>query len=214
MPDFPVEAGRTSTETGHVARAGGQDWRAERRSEKLKRRCALLGYFIPSGRGQGDRLLQEVASRLVAQGVALTGVVQTNVDYDPERPCHMYLQILGQSERILISQERGRLARGCRLDTDQLARAVYCVDAALDCDAVSLLIINKFGQQECDGAGFRDVLGKALSRDIAVLTAVSQGHLQGFRDFAQGMETRLDCDSAQLVDWCRQQIPRPQGAAR
>ncbi|MCC5993311.1 MAG: DUF2478 domain-containing protein [Rhodobacteraceae bacterium] len=165
----------------------------------------MLGFFIPLGCGQGDIMLQQIARRLDAQSVAMTGVVQRNLEHDPERRCHMDLQILGQPDIIRISQERGKYALGCRLDSGQLALAVHHVEAALQRRRVSLLIINKFGKQESEGEGFRHAIGTALARDIAVLTTVSRAQMPGFRDFAQGMETELTCDVDEVTRWCLDQ---------
>ena len=159
-------------------------------------------------------MLQQIAQDLTAQDVALTGVVQINYEYDPDRRCHMDLQILGQSDVIRISQERGKFARGCRLDAGQLAQAVHHVETALAAGKARLLIINKFGQQEADGSGFRDVIGTALAQGTAVLTTVQAGHLKGFRDFAQGLATELPPARDAIVAWCLAQTQAPQQAAQ
>lgn len=174
----------------------------------------MLGFFIPTGRGQGDAMLQEVARRLGAQGVAISGVVQRNDEYDPERRCHMDLQILGHCDIIRISQERGKHALGCRLDSGQLALAVHHVEAALQRGQVSLLIINKFGKQEAEGEGFRHAIGTALAQGIAVLTTVSPGQMPGFRDFAQGLECELPCDIDAVIRWCLEQCHARADAAQ
>lgn len=168
----------------------------------------MLGYVLPPGRGQGDALLLDVAERLLVRGIAVTGVVQVNVPHDPERPCHMDLRLLGQADTIRISQDRGRLARGCRLDAGALALAVHQVKTAIAAGGASLLIVNKFGKQECDGGGFRDVIAQALEADMVVLTTVSATHLPGFADFAAGFETRLPFDRDRVIDWCVEQATR------
>lgn len=173
----------------------------------------MLGFFTTEGRGQGDLILQEVAQSLVAQGLVVTGVVQINVEYDPERRCHMDLQVLGGGDVIRISQERGRFARGCRLDAGQLAQAVHQVDQALATGGAQVLLVNKFGKQECDGEGFREVIATALAMDVPVLTTVSPGHRAAFAAFAQGFETELPAAPEALAAWCRSQLARPQDAA-
>lgn len=158
-------------------------------------------------------MLLDVADRLLAQGTAVIGVVQLNVEHDPERPCHMDLRLLGQAETIRISQDRGRLARGCRLDSGALAMAVHQVKTAIATGGPGLLIVNKFGKQECDGGGFRDVIAQALEADMAVLTTVSATHLPGFLAFAAGFETPLPADRDRLIDWCMEQASRRCAAA-
>jgi nucleoside-triphosphatase THEP1 len=162
----------------------------------------MFAFFTASGRGAGDALLSEVAKTLEERGVQVRGVVQCNFEYDPARRCQMDLQVLGSDKLVRISQDRGIHAKGCRLDTQGLAEAVFHVETALKEDGTDLLIINKFGKQECDGEGFRDVIGHALAEDVPVLTSCGPGHRDGLLEFSGGMATELPADLAQIVEWC------------
>ncbi|TGD65257.1 DUF2478 domain-containing protein [Tabrizicola sp. WMC-M-20] len=57
----------------------------------------------------------------------------------------MDLRILGHADTIRISQDRGRLARGCRLDSGALALAVHQLKTSIATSDAGLLIVNKFG---------------------------------------------------------------------
>lgn len=171
----------------------------------------MFAFFTAEGRGMGDRLLMQVADNLTAMGLRVRGVVQKNLEYDPVRRCHMDLQILGTDTLIRISQDRGIHAKGCRLDSQGLTEAVFHVEAGLTHDAPDLLIINKFGKQECDGEGFRDVIGQAMAADIPVLTACPASYRAGLLDFSDGMATELRPDAATLLEWC---VTTCQGPAR
>lgn len=162
----------------------------------------MLGYIISSGRGEGDRLMIAIADALAGQGVSVAGAVQLNVEHDPARQCHMDLKILGHADVLRISEDRGRHARGCRLDPRGLADAVQRVESVLDQGAAAILLVNKFGKQEAEGGGFREVIGRALIAGIPVLTTVSQGHLAAFLDFAEGLATEVAADPAQAIAWC------------
>lgn len=162
----------------------------------------MLGYIISSGRGTGDRLMMAIAERLAARGVAVAGAVQINIEHDPARHCHMDLRILGRDDVLRISEDRGRHARGCRLDPRGLAEAVQQVESVLDQRAASVLIINKFGKQEAEGGGFREVIGRALIAGIPVLTSVSGGHLPAFLTFAEGLAVEVPPDAAAAAAWC------------
>jgi hypothetical protein len=159
-----------------------------------------LAYVIATHRGGADALLSEVAAALAGRRV-LCGVVQTNTEYDPDRPCHMDLSVLGTPTVLRISQFLGVGSQGCRLDTAGLAGAVGLVEAALERAVPDLLIINKFGKQECAGGGFRPVIGQALAMGIPVLTAVSALNLPGFLAFSGGMATALAADTAAILHW-------------
>ena len=56
-----------------------------------------------------------------------------------------------------------------------------------------------------DGRGFRPLIGEALSRGIAVLTAVNPGNLPGFLQFAGDYAEALPPDVDAIVDWCNAQ---------
>ena len=162
----------------------------------------MLGYMISSGRGAGDRLMMTLAEQLAARGIAVVGAVQLNVEYDPDRHCHMDLRILGREDVLRISEDRGRHARGCRLDPRGLADAVARVESVLDQGRAAIMLVNKFGKQEAEGGGFREVIGRALIAGIPVLTTVSQGNLDAFLDFAEGLAVEVAADPAQAIAWC------------
>lgn len=162
----------------------------------------MLGYIISSGRGAGDRLMVTIAEGLAARGIAAVGALQLNIEHDPDRHCHMDLRILGRDDVLRISEDRGRHARGCRLDPRGLADAVQRVDSVLDQGRAAIMLINKFGKQEVEGGGFREVIGRAMIAGIPVLTTVSQGNLDGFQAFAAGLAEEVAPDPAQAIAWC------------
>jgi hypothetical protein len=162
----------------------------------------MLGYVVSEGRGEGDRLIHAVAMRLRAAGLPLAGAVQTNEDRDPTRKCDMDLHILSGHDVVRISQDLGRLSRGCRLDPAGLERAVGIVGAALAARP-ALLIVNKFGTQEIDGRGFRPLIGEALAEGIPVLTAVNAGNLDAFLAFAEDLAEPLPAEMDAVLAWCR-----------
>lgn len=162
----------------------------------------MLGYVVSDGRGEGDRLLHAVAMQLRAAGLPLAGAVQTNVERNPARKCDMDLHILSGHDVVRISQDLGRLSRGCRLDAAGLERAVGLVGAAL-AERPALLILNKFGKQEIDGRGFRPLIGEALAEGIPVLTAVNTGNVDAFLGFAADLAEQLPADADAIMAWCR-----------
>lgn len=165
----------------------------------------MLGYVVNTGRGEGDGFLAGIAEALAARGLALGGVIQTNRDFDSERRCHMDLRVLGTDRVVRISQDRGRHARGCRLDPQGLALAAGQVEAMLDRGRVALLIVNKFGKSELEGEGFRGAIAKALLAGVPVLTMVSPGARAGFLDFAGDLAVELPADAAAVLHWCLSQ---------
>lgn len=167
----------------------------------------MLGFVTVNDiAGAADRLLADTADRLAAQGLRLAGAVQSNLDRGPDHACDMELRILGDDGPVIrISQDLGNCASGCRLDTGALQQAVGRAEAVLDRGA-DLVIVNKFGRQECHGRGFRDFIAQALTQDIPVLLSVPVEQLQGFHEFAG--ELAEPVIPASMLDWCRSQTRR------
>lgn len=161
----------------------------------------MLGYITAEGRGAADRLLADLAVQLIARNVPLAGVVQINRETRPDRLCDMDLQVLGHDHHVRISQNLGAHARGCRLDPIGLETAVGLVEADL-ARGPALVILNKFGKAELEGRGFRNVIGKALSDGVPVLTAVNKSNLAGFLEFTGGMGEEQSLDIEALLAWC------------
>jgi hypothetical protein len=161
---------------------------------------ATLGYVSVAERGGADHVLTSVAAALGGRK-ALIGVVQINTEYDPARPCHMDLSVLGTQTVIRISQFLGAGSQGCRLDAAALEAAVGMVATQLQNTSPDLLIINKFGKQEGYGRGFRPLIGQALAMGVPVLTAVSALNLPQFLMFAAGMAAPLPPNRDAVLRW-------------
>jgi hypothetical protein len=108
----------------------------------------------------------------------------------PGRRCDMHLQDLATGQTIKISEERGALARGCRLDHDGLARICALVLFSLpDCD---LILLNKFGKSEAEGGGFRCIISDSLALDIPIIIGVPRRNLAAWRAFAGDFGTEVE----------------------
>ncbi|PQO22307.1 3-dehydroquinate dehydratase [Rhodobacteraceae bacterium WD3A24] len=163
-----------------------------------------LGYIVTTGRGASDRLLARAAAALEAEGLRLAGAVQDNIALAPDRACRMELRLLGGGGRVCISHDRGAGARGCRLDSDGLERAVMVAAAGLDAGA-DLLIVNKIGKQELAGHGFAPLLVTALERGTAVLTSVNTAALDAFHAYAGDFAEPVAPELPAILAWARTQ---------
>lgn len=161
-----------------------------------------LGFVTTEERGATDRFLSALAERLLAHGVRLAGVVQTNTECGGDRPCDMDLRVLPDGETIRISQSLGSRARGCRLNPEGLERAVGLVGRSLD-DRPELLIINKFGKHEADGRGFRPLIGEAMLRGIPVLVGLNGLNRAHFLEFTEGAAEEIPPDAAAVGAWLK-----------
>jgi hypothetical protein len=126
-----------------------------------------------------------------AAGLRLGGMIEREAPpVAPGRRCAMLLEELAGGEIIPISQDRGALARGCRLDLDGLTRACALVLSHLrDCDAI---LLNKFGKTEAEGGGIRCIVSDALALDIPVVVGVPRRNLVAWREFAGDLAREVD----------------------
>ena len=159
-----------------------------------------FGYVSLPGRGANDWFLAQVAAQLQDHGLKLAGTVQTNIERADRTKCDMDIVVLPDGPVLRISEDRGNLARGCRLDAGVLEQAVAGVAQAMP--GADLLIVNKFGKQEAEGRGMVPPIAEALERNLPVLLGVNGLNLPAFQTFAGGLETALAAEIDQVVDWC------------
>lgn len=169
-----------------------------------------IAFISSADRGGTDRLLEQFADRLLARGVKLAGIVQTNTDCGPG-PCDMDVRVLPEGPIIRISQSLGPESRGCRLDVAALEQSVAETERSFTAGA-ELLILNKFGKHEADGRGFRDLIGRAIVEDVPVLLAVNGLNRERFEAFSEGLAQQVDADLDSLTEWF-DSLPRGEKAA-
>lgn len=160
-----------------------------------------LGYVSLQGRGRTDALIAQAAELLAAEGLRLCGTVQTNPSRPGRTKCDMDLRILPDGPVIRISEDRGDLARGCRLDSGALEQTVQQVEQRLD--GADLLIVNKFGKRETEGRGLSALIAEALDRGMPVLVGVNALNLPAFQEFSGGLAQALPPDPAEIVRWVK-----------
>lgn len=154
-----------------------------------------------------DALIAQSASRLIASGYRLGGVVQSNAHRPGRRRCDMFVTDLLGGGEIKISLDRGNQARGCRLDPDAFSRIDAWIERAVR-ERVDLLVVNKFGREEAHGRGLRPAIAEALIAEIPLLIGVSTRNLCDFLTFVGDSTTRLKLDIEAIMAWCRNAIER------
>ncbi|MBU3029174.1 DUF2478 domain-containing protein [Paracoccus marinaquae] len=164
-----------------------------------------LAYVSLPGRGANDRFLAGIADLLRADGLRLAGTVQSNVLRPDRARCDMDIVVLPDGPVLRISEDRGDLARGCRLDAGALEQAVLGVARALP--SADLLIVNKFGKQEAEGRGLAPLIAEALTCGLPVLIGVNGLNLPAFEGFAGGLARALPGDERAVIGWCRDAVP-------
>lgn len=160
-----------------------------------------LAYVTLQGRGRTDALIAEVAELLETDSVRLVGTVQSNHERPDRRKCDMDLRVLPDGPVVRISEDRGDLARGCRLDSGALEQTVVAVQQRLD--GAEVMIVNKFGKREAEGRGLVPIIAEALELGLPVLIGVNGLNLAAFLTFAGEDVTALPCDATQIANWCK-----------
>ena len=136
-----------------------------------------IAYTMSPGRGDMDLVLARLSEHLAEAGLRTCGVVQINTEIGEGRHCDMDVKVLPEGPMIRISQSLGPESRGCRLDPEGLESAVGHVASRL-AQGADVLIVNKFGKQEADGRGFREVIGEALASGVPVIVGVNGSHVE------------------------------------
>lgn len=145
-------------------------------------------------------VLRRLVEALTSAGKRCAGFIQRDEPPPAGRvKCDMVLECLATGDRIKISEDRGPLARGCRLDADALSHSIVSTMAAIQ-GGPDVLVINKFGKTEAEGGGFRPLIGDALEHAIPVLIAVPWRNIESWRLFAGDMTVEVAAESLRPED--------------
>jgi Protein of unknown function (DUF2478) len=145
-----------------------------------------------------DQILRDFASDLNTRGYRAVGLVQLG-HHRLDAP-KLSATLVHSGEELQLFQDLGAGATGCRLDLGQLLGAGAQIASAIDAGA-DLVIVNRFGRQECEGKGLSFLIERALSADIPVVIAVPSHRFADWIRFADGMSVKLRCDRKALEAW-------------
>lgn len=149
-----------------------------------------------------DRAIARAIEPLRDRGIALAGAIQIETaDLPGRHPCDMLLEDLASGDVVAIAEERGKEARGCRLDVGLLTDLAEAVASSLRLEQPRLLVVNKFGKIEADGGGLRGAIAEAVSKGIPVLVGVPARNLDRWRAFAGPLAVELPVDSSAIAEW-------------
>ncbi len=140
-----------------------------------------------------DTLLAGFLRDAHAQGFDAVGVVQARHDPTLNRPAAVDFQMFPDESTV------GAPADGC-------GRALLGVGqrlARLVEQRPDIVVLNRFGWQELNGAGLLDVLQLAILREVPAVIAVPEALFPHWLDLANGLTVRLACDRGALDRWWR-----------
>ena len=149
-----------------------------------------------------DFFIYQLAYDLRLAGHRLAGVAQTNPARQRPGHCDMMLEDLATGKTLLISEDRGPEARGCRLNTAALADASMTIRQNLS-NATDLLLINKFGKAEAEGGGLRDVIAEAASLCIPTLIGLPARNQSAWQDFCGHDAALLPPQRSTINQWLK-----------
>jgi hypothetical protein len=159
--------------------------------------CAVL--FEDAG--VADDLFARVAEWGKRAGLSLAGALQQDEPRAGRRLSDIFLRDLASGRRTRISEDRGDLAAGCRLDLGALTEAAELIERAIGSASPDLVILNKFGKAEAEeGRGVRDAIAAALAADVPVLIGVAKSYAPALQDFA-GDFCAIVADEADVWRW-------------
>lgn len=162
----------------------------------------IIASVSSTRQGETDRLLTEIADRLLADGKSLAGIVKaTEHASQYENGCDMKVRVLPEGPVISITQNLGAGSDACRLDPGAIATVVSTVENR-SFDNVDMFILNKFGPEEAAGRGFCAVIGAAVEREIPVLVGVGSACRDAFDAFTGGIAETLRPDLDAILKWC------------
>lgn len=152
-----------------------------------------------------DGFVAGLVEVLRSAGWRLSGVLQSRGIADAECHCSdMDLTSIATGEVFRISQPLGNGSHGCRLHPGALAQCSEVLAGELTTNP-DLLVLNRFGQGESEGRGFRDLIARALELGIPVLTTVRPKYASAWADFGGELASDLPFDADAVSAWAQDQ---------
>lgn len=107
---------------------------------------------------------------------------------------------LTTGERLPIMQDLGADSSGCAVDPAAIAVAARMIDRARG-EKPDLLVVNRFGRLESEGAGMIAEIGAAVAEGEAVLIAVPLRYRAAWNAFADGLDAQIPAERGGLERW-------------
>lgn len=155
-----------------------------------------IAYTMPKGK----LVLTELSHLLREEGIRTCGIVQLEAVCEDRHRCDMEVKVLPDGPVISITQSLGKGSTGCRLNASALVEAAGEVEQRVQ-KPFDVFILNKFGEQETRGGGFRDLIVKALENGAAVLVGTNDLNEEAFKEFSGGMAECLPANVNDLKAW-------------
>ena len=177
----------------------------------------MLGAVELSSGEDANPLFAAVAAELQSLGYYPCGYLQTELTKGDGANRDIFLTSLHDRDAITLSRDLAQDDGNCVTDSGVLSEVAAKLDALLEGRIAAhsttqstivpeILIVNRFGRCEAEGAGLRSVIEKACMGDIPVLIAVRPKYLDKWREFCGEYGQPLAADRGEILEWCRQVI--------
>ncbi|WP_298828121.1 DUF2478 domain-containing protein [uncultured Piscinibacter sp.] len=147
-----------------------------------------------------DALLAAVVDEQRRRGRRVMGLLMAPSEQKGDCLAEMVLVDIDKRDGYLVSQSLGSASKACRADPQGFARASEVLRHAL-ASAPDLIVCNRFGRLESEGAGFSAELLEIMSRDIPFLTVVSRHHVEDWQRFTGGAAALLPPSRPAIDAW-------------
>lgn len=144
---------------------------------------------------KADRPLSEFVQELMTHGHRVVGLIQTRLGDGGAA-----VGVLPTRETIPLAPGPDTLSDSSRSGPCDLRSAAARIDPLIESGA-DLLVINRFGRLEAEGAGLIDEIAHALRLDIPVVVAVPDFRFSEWLSFCSGMGIKLSCRDDSLRNW-------------
>ncbi len=168
-------------------------------AESRNDRFAAVVY--PAKKGDRKELVRFVES-LKKSKVRVGGILQEKTSLGNNGPRRVEAVDIETGRRTPLNEPTPETwsERVCSLDISALAESTAILRKAIE-DQVDLMVVEKFGDAERDGAGLIDEVLQGIAAGIPLLISVPETNLQFWTERSGGMGAVLPCDEQALHEW-------------
>ncbi len=155
---------------------------------------------------EADRIVDDVVHSLQQRGVRVVGLRQRVSDNGTSR-CGVELESISNGTLHRMTQSLGSGSISCNVDAEAMEQLALLLKNELN-DDVDLVVINRFGKRESEGAGFCSVIERAIELGIPALTVVKEDWLDTWLDYGGEWVMTLPTDRARILEWYGDVTPK------
>jgi hypothetical protein len=163
--------------------------------------AAFAAVVYPAKKGDRTELARFVES-LKRSNVRVGGILQEKISLGNDGVRRVEAIDIGTGRRKPLNQPTPETWRNrvCSLDNSALAEVTAILRRAIE-DRVDLMVVEKFGDAERDGAGLIDEVLQGIAAGIPLLIAVPEMNLPVWTERSGGLGAVLPCDEHTLHEW-------------